>query len=103
MNIPDQFQLTIAPEDFRDATDYQDGKQCPMAIAIKGMFPGAEVNVRLDWAIINGMTYDFDSKLWGDKFSGDDIDQYIEEAQDDISKYDIPTVQLTLTKRFPNG
>jgi hypothetical protein len=98
MNIPDQFEVTIGPEDFRDATEYRDPFGCPLAIALKGKFIGAAISVSFSFAQIEGNYYRFGFSQWGDKISIAAINDYIEMAKDDISLYDIPTITLTLTK-----
>jgi hypothetical protein len=97
--LPDSFDVTITPEDFRDATEYIDSQYCPLSVALKGKFPGSFVSTGPFKSTVDNVWYAIPEKQWGpvdSPYSGKHIDELIAKAKDSLE--DIPTVTLTLTK-----
>jgi hypothetical protein len=93
-------KVKITTEHFKNATNYSDNENCPLAMAVKDVFPEVtEIDVICGWVIVGRKTYsvtkDWNSgqKIYGGKFKGMDIDEMIKLAKGGTR---IPIKYLTL-------
>jgi len=98
--LPDQFDVTIRPEDFGDAVEFCHETRCPLVLAVSGLFPGSVVVCSFTHIRINEKMYHIPTGNWGltGEMNPPKINDLIAKAKDGLQYHDIPSVTLTLIK-----
>lgn len=89
----ESFNVVIEPKHFATSMKYADNDHCPLAEALREMFPYFSVKVYQFWVTLSDVRYDFEVTNW--EMSPPMIDKYIRQAK--LSTTDIPTISITLS------
>jgi len=91
-----ELQVTITPEDFRNATCYSSSQNCPLVQALRRSV-STNSSAGPCTAFVNKEVYNIPTDQWGlNGYDANQIDELIQQAK--ISLEGIPTVTLTLTR-----
>jgi hypothetical protein len=90
-----KFELIVETKHYKNATEYMSVTECPLAIALKELFPTGNIrvggyNIDLDYDI-----YDI-SENWFE-FGAREINKRINDAKNEI---EIEPITVTFTKRI---
>lgn len=89
-------KIDITSKHFREATFFISNTRCPLALAIKDIFPeGTYVGVGSNTVDIDEDIYGIESKWGRGEFTPTIITGMIQDAKQGI---EVPTVTVTLTK-----
>ena len=103
-------KIKVTTEDFRNATDYTEASECPLAMAIKRQLEVYKVSLFIGSVNIKNKKgggwkrYDvdrdwrFDQRIYKGKYEGMDIDDMIELAKSNPD-IEFPEVELELVFR----
>lgn len=92
-----KFELTVETKHYKSATEYLSSTYCPLAMALKELFPIGNIAVGGDAITLNYERYDI-SENWVDIF-GTEINKRISDATNGI---EIEPITVTFTKRIPH-
>ncbi len=96
-------KIKVTTKHFREATQYVDVSNCPLARAIKDKFPNSKISICIGVATIDYVDYElsFDwcsaQKIYGGKLKNLSINDMIDMAKNDESIV-FPTKTLVLRK-----
>lgn len=90
----DRILVTIMPKDFKESNKFSCPFECPLAMALKRMFPDEEISVGSSSIHIGSKVYVIPSEWGWGKYSPTVIDNLIKGSRESLDQ--IPTVSLTL-------
>jgi len=90
-----KFELTVETKHYKSATEYMSITECPLAIALKELFPTGNIRVGGDNINLDYERYDI-SENWVDIF-GTEINRRIIDAE---NGEEIEPITVTFTKRI---
>jgi hypothetical protein len=95
--------IKVTTKHFRKSTGYTDPWGCPLAMAIKDVYPNSQILINIGNANIDGVNYEitydwcFGQNIYGGKLKNLSIDEMIKLAKEDKS-IRFPTKMLMLNR-----
>jgi hypothetical protein len=98
-----KIKISVTTKHFRESEHYSNPGKCPLAVAVKELYPNKNVGVHIGFVQIGGNHYEvtddwcFSQEIYGGKLKGLSIDDMIAMAKNDES-IEFPTKTLILQR-----